>query len=764
MIESRIQWAIQVTTILLIVLATDAPAHAAPPAAPGDLQVGGFPGSSIRIAWTDNAGDETSFQIERSTNDRSGYALLTTVPANSTVYTDTTVSLETTYWYRVRACNGDGCSAYSKDSYNVSFAAGSIPNLDERYMLFLVNEARADPAAYGYPAYTPRAPVAYNELLTFAAHSHSQAILNSDFSIGHCYPDPPESQPDTEHRCPSERARDVGYIGGVSENLIAGGDGWEAVEGAHQAFMNSEGHRNNILDSNAKEAGLGHAFDPDKGSTWHGQYTHTYCGWHAVTIPALPSGIVVPYWGRTTTQFTFLVNFYDEGGSGPTQAHVVVDGVAHAMTLRHGTPSNGSYAYTTTLAQGTHTYYFDFQYGSGQHARLPASGTYNGPDVGVGDAVLEVPGEYATLADALAHARGDVIVQLAAGTFSESTPIGVPSAGIWIRGARIDQTIVQGDGSGHVLDVHVDALIQDLTITGGGSGYFESGIWNTTGHVEVRNCRFTGNNVGIFTWCFSPDCDAVITVTNSIFDHNARAAVDANDPAVHRLINDTVVSNGIGIILSNPASVVENSIIVHNTGDGLIGHDKSPTARYNDVWGNGQNYSGISAGTGDLSIDPLFEDEGTGDYRLQIDSACLDAGNPTSGYIDRNGGRNDMGAYGGPYALAVVNTRAFAPAIASGAATVSWRGYAADGIQSYDVQYRAGANGPWTDWLTHTTNTSTQFGPTDPVRTTSGGVFHFRSRGRDAVGNVEDYPEQADAHTFFDGSAVYLPIVLNQHH
>jgi len=387
-----------VLTVVLLVTALFARSqvYAAPPSAPGDLQVGGCPGGRIRVAWTDNGTDETTFEIERSEGDRDGYTRLTTVPANTTVYTDATVTLETTYWYRVRACNDDGCSAYSQDSYNVSFATDAAPNLDERYMLFLVNEARADPAAYGHPSYTPLPPVAYNALMNYAAHSHSQAILNSDFTIGHCYPDPPESQPDTVHRCPSERARDVGYDGGLSENLIAGSDGWEAVEGAHQAFMDSEGHRNNILDPGAKEAGMGHAYDPDKGSVWHGQYTHTFCGWNPVDVPALPSGVVVPYWGRSTTVFTFLVNFYDEGGSAPTQAHVVVDGVTRAMTLRRGTPSNGSYAYTTTLPAGAHTYYFDFQYGSGEQARLPASGTFSGPDVEVGRAVLDVPSKYPT--------------------------------------------------------------------------------------------------------------------------------------------------------------------------------------------------------------------------------------------------------------------------------------------------------------------------------------------------------------------------------
>lgn len=733
--------------------------YAAPPIAPSGLRVGGFPGGQIRIAWTDNATNETFFQLERSIHNRTQYMLLATLPANTSVYTDTTVALDTTYWYRVRACNAGGCSAYSKESYNVSFAADAVPNMDERYLLFLVNESRADPAAYGYPEYAPLPPVMYNALMQYAAHSHSQAILNSDFNIGHCYPDPPESQPNVEFRCPSERARDVGYYGGLSENLIAGDDGWQAAEGAHQAFMDSEGHRNNILDPGAKEAGLGHVYDPNKGSIWHGQYTYTFCGWNPVTLPALPSGLVVPYWGRRTTVFSFLVNFYNAGGSGPTQAHVVIDGIAHPMSLRHGTPANGSYVYTTTLPPGSHTYYFDFRYGGGQVARLPPSGTYSGPDVEVGAAVLEVPEEYPTLAAALARARGDVIVRLAAGTFNETTPINVPTPGIWIEGAGIDRTIIRGDGSGHVLEISVNALIHDLTIKNSGTGYFESAIWNTSGHVEVRNCRLTGNNVGLFSWCFEPTCGAVVTVTNSILDHNVRAAVDANEYAVHQLINNTVVANGTGVILNNSASRLENSIVVHNTAAGVAG-SYAPILRYNDVWGNGLNYQNVSAGIGDISVDPQFEDEPGGDYRLRVGSPCLDAGNPESIYNDRNGGRNDQGAYGGPFALWVVNSRATAPPWAQGPFTVSWQGYAADGIQDYDVQYRIGYSGVWTNWLMQVTSTTAQFGPTTPVTPTMGNVYCFRSRARDRVGHVESYPTQADECTVLAEFQVFLPVVL----
>ena len=612
---------------------------AAVPNTPSDLQIGGFPGGKIRLAWQDNASNETGFHIERSKDMNGFYTLLTTAAPNTTVYTDATVQPDVTYWCRIAAYNNDGLSAYSNESYNVAFAADAVPNFDEQYLLVLINEARADPAAYGYPSYSPRPPVVYNALLTYAAHSHSQAILNSDFAFGHL---------DPAGRGPSERARDVGYSGGVSENLIAGGNGPSSVESAHQAFMDSGGHRDNILDVNAKEAGLGHTYDPNKGSTWHGQYTETFCGWNPATLPALPSGIVVPYWGNAQTEFTFLVNFHNAGGYSPTQALVVIDGTPHNMTLRHGSAYNGSYQYKTKLPKGKHSYHFEFIYGAGQSACLPTDGDFDGPDVEVDRAVLEVPAEHNTIKEALAYATTGMIVQVAASTYAETTPLIVPN-GVKLIGIGPDRTTVQGNDSGHVLEAHGQSLIEGLSITGSGGGYFESGIWNTSGALTIHNCRFTGNSVGMFSWCFQDDCGAVVTVTNSIFDHNTRTAVDANDPPLHRLINNTIVGNGHGVVLNNQASLAENNIIVQNSGNGLVGNNKNPTVRYNNVWGNDNNYSDLSPGIGSISADPRFV--GGNDYHLQAGSPAIDAGNPAPAYNDPDGTRNDMGAFGGPGAM-----------------------------------------------------------------------------------------------------------------
>lgn len=64
----------------------------------------------------DNADNETGFKIERSKRTNGSFAEITTVASDVTSYSDTSVSKGTTYYYRVRATNADGDSAYSNEA------------------------------------------------------------------------------------------------------------------------------------------------------------------------------------------------------------------------------------------------------------------------------------------------------------------------------------------------------------------------------------------------------------------------------------------------------------------------------------------------------------------------------------------------------------------------------------------------------------------------------------------------------------------------
>jgi FtsP/CotA-like multicopper oxidase with cupredoxin domain len=95
-----------------------------PPAAPGALAATAVSSSRIDLAWTDNAGDEAGFDIERS-QDGLNFAPLASVGANVTAYADSGLTAATTYLYRVAARNANGSSAWSNTASAITPAAGT---------------------------------------------------------------------------------------------------------------------------------------------------------------------------------------------------------------------------------------------------------------------------------------------------------------------------------------------------------------------------------------------------------------------------------------------------------------------------------------------------------------------------------------------------------------------------------------------------------------------------------------------------------------
>ncbi len=86
------------------------------PAVPSGLVAGTASASSIQLTWTDNASDETSYFVERSLASGSGFTQIASLPAGTVSHTDLGLSAGTTYYYRVRAANAIGSSAYSDEA------------------------------------------------------------------------------------------------------------------------------------------------------------------------------------------------------------------------------------------------------------------------------------------------------------------------------------------------------------------------------------------------------------------------------------------------------------------------------------------------------------------------------------------------------------------------------------------------------------------------------------------------------------------------
>ncbi len=98
-----------------------------PPAAPMAAVASALSSSSIRVTWTDASSNETGFKIERSLSSASGFTQVGTVGANIATYDSTGLTASTTYYFRVRANNAAGDSAYSNTASAITPPAGVPP-------------------------------------------------------------------------------------------------------------------------------------------------------------------------------------------------------------------------------------------------------------------------------------------------------------------------------------------------------------------------------------------------------------------------------------------------------------------------------------------------------------------------------------------------------------------------------------------------------------------------------------------------------------
>ena len=83
------------------------------PSAPTNLLSTTQANNSITLKWTDNSNIEEGFKLERSLSPTTGFAEIAVVSSNITSYTDISLNSGTAYYYRIRAYNPAGNSAYT---------------------------------------------------------------------------------------------------------------------------------------------------------------------------------------------------------------------------------------------------------------------------------------------------------------------------------------------------------------------------------------------------------------------------------------------------------------------------------------------------------------------------------------------------------------------------------------------------------------------------------------------------------------------------
>jgi Zn-dependent metalloprotease len=99
----------------------------APPAAPTNLSATPASSSRIDLHWTDNATNETGYRVERSA-DGVSFALVTTLGANATAYSNLNLTASTRYYYRVASTDG-ATNSFSAVVSAVTLAPPPAPTL-----------------------------------------------------------------------------------------------------------------------------------------------------------------------------------------------------------------------------------------------------------------------------------------------------------------------------------------------------------------------------------------------------------------------------------------------------------------------------------------------------------------------------------------------------------------------------------------------------------------------------------------------------------
>ena len=142
-----------------------------------------------------------------------------------------------------------------------------------------------------------------------------------------------------------------------------------------------------------------------------------------------------------------------------------------------------------------------------------------------------------------------------------------------------------------------------------------------------------------------------VTITNFIITNwETPIFVFSTGEGEHKIINNILVANGGSAIPVFDNCSILNNIICFNDGFGISYFEGQMNNYYNNIYNNSlDNWYDCSPSKGSLSVDPLFKDVDNFDFQLSTGSPCIDAGFPTSFYIDRDGSINDMGAFGGPY-------------------------------------------------------------------------------------------------------------------
>ncbi len=303
------------------------------------------------------------------------------------------------------------------------------------------------------------------------------------------------------------------------------------------------------------------------------------------------------------------------------------------------------------------------------------------------------------------------------------------------------------------------------------------GLTHPLKNIKVYGNESYENGFGFEIGAYTGTTMDSIAVYNNLIYHNQGAGVrisryDTGECALRNVsvINNTIHGNGtlgngwdadnsgINIFNISPENMlIKNNIVSNNAYCTIFIAPEVPsnsiTVDYN-FFNGFRNVIYETAGTNAVYGDPLFVDSLKNDYHLQATSACIDKGDTAKQYNDpvnpdepgyalypaQGTIRNDMGAYGGPYASSWDLAASIAPPLvptlisplngASGVPStllLSWDGHR--GATSYQLQ--VSYNSDFSSMVIDTSITGQSYGIRNLANNT---LYYWRVKASNAGG------------------------------
>ncbi len=289
-----------------------------------------------------------------------------------------------------------------------------------------------------------------------------------------------------------------------------------------------------------------------------------------------------------------------------------------------------------------------------------------------------------TIQEGLGVASNGDTVQVAAGTYYERITL---KNGVQLLGAGAEVTFIDSTGqndsvvtasnivSGTLLDgftimhgtgkwiggytyggglnvSNSSLVLKNCIVTENGASDGAGGLQVSNSTITIDNCAFSDNS-GWWGGAITID-GGVVTIQNSIIDKSSAGyggAIFITNNSQTTIVNSLVMRTllrfaqipAIGIGASSTATITNNTLVA-NAGNGIATNTYatggssggSATIKNNILWDNNDDLVNLTAtysaiedgdlGEGNISTYPLFIDPANGDYRLQRNSPCIDAG------------------------------------------------------------------------------------------------------------------------------------------